>query len=161
MRALAWNIMATLLWVLLSGHYSLGNFILGFIFGYMVLLFCLRKNPSFNRYFYKVPTAIHFMAFFIYDLVIANVKVAYDIVTPTHMMKPAVLKVPITLKGDAQIALFGNLITVTPGSLALDVSSDKQWLFVHVMYLEDEPQQLAQFRALETRIKNLVGGYDD
>lgn len=161
MRALAWNILAAILWVLLSGSYQLGNFILGFIFGYLVLLFSVRKNPAFSKYFYKVPAAIQFIAFFFYDLIIANIKVAYDIVTPKHLMKPAVLKIPLTLKTDTQIAMYGNLITVTPGSLTLDVSPDKQWIYVHVMYLEDEVQQLQDFKALETRIKNLVGGYDD
>ncbi len=161
MRALAWNMLAAVLWVLLNGNYNLGSFVLGFIIGYFILLFCVRKHPSFSPYFYKVPTAIHFVIFFLYDLIVANIKVAYDIVTPKHLMKPAVLKIPLSLRTDTQIALFGNLITVTPGSLTLDVSPDKQWLYVHVMYLEDEEKQLREFAALETRIKNLVGGYDE
>lgn len=84
--------------------------------------------------------AFHLVALILYaimEILIANVRVAIDVVTPRHRMRPGVIAVPLDLKNDAEITLLANLITLTPGSLSLDVSSDRKVLYVHEMYIED------------------------
>ena len=86
----------------------------------------------------RVPRAIAFLAFLFYDLVRANLRVAYDVVTPTHHMKPGVVAVPLP-EGltDGEITTLANSISLTPGTLSLDVSDDRRTLYVHAMYIHD------------------------
>lgn len=156
MRAFGWNMILALLWVVLSGSYSISNLVVGMFLSYLVLAYVARDKPMFANYFGKLPKMISFILFFIWDLTKANARVAYDVLTPRHLMRPGVIAIPLDLKDDAGISLYANLITVTPGSLSLDVSSDRKVLYVHLMYLDDEATQLAELKALEARVLNLL-----
>ncbi|GHA14283.1 Na+/H+ antiporter subunit E [Oceanisphaera arctica] len=156
MKAFGWNMLLALFWVILSGSYSISNLVAGMLLSYLVLAFVARDKPMFASYFGKLPQIFSFILFFIWDLIKANARVAYDVLTPTHLMRPGVIAIPLDLKDDAGITLYANLITVTPGSLALDVSSDRKVLYVHMMYLDDESRQLAELKALEARVLNLL-----
>ena len=156
MKAFGWNMMLALFWVVLSGSYSISNLAAGMVLSYLVLAYVARDKPEFANYFGKAPNIVGFILFFLWDLTKANARVAYDVLTPTHRMRPGVIAIPLDLKDDAAITLFANLITVTPGSLALDVSSDRKVLYVHLMYLDDESSQLAELKSLEARVLNLL-----
>jgi multicomponent Na+:H+ antiporter subunit E len=67
----------------------------------------------------------------------ANLKVAFDIITPKDYMSPGIIAFPLDAKSDLEITLFANLLTLTPGTLSLDVSSDKKILYVHALYVKD------------------------
>jgi multicomponent Na+:H+ antiporter subunit E len=62
------------------------------------------------------------------------------VITLAHTMRPGVVAVPLELQTDAAITLLANLITLTPGTLSLDVSADRRVLYVHTMYLDDVEQ---------------------
>lgn len=156
MKAFGWNMLLALFWVILSGNYSIGNLFVGMLLSYLVLAYVARDKPMFANYFGKLPKIISFILFFIWDLTKANARVAYDVLTPRHLMRPGVIAIPLDLKDEAGISVFANLITVTPGSLSLDVSSDRKVLYVHLMYLDDEASQLAELKALEARVLNLL-----
>lgn len=157
MRAFGWNMLLALAWVILSGTYTISNLVVGMLLSYLVLAYVARDKPMFARYFGKLPKIVGFILFFIWDLIKANARVAYDVLTPTHLMRPGVIAIPLDVKDEGAITMFANLITATPGSLALDVSSDRRVLYVHLMYLDDEARQLAEFKALEARVIDLLG----
>jgi multicomponent Na+:H+ antiporter subunit E len=154
--ALAWNLILAMVWATLSGSLSAGNMLAGFIFGYVVLRFTQRHNPTFSAYFGKTPKLLIFILFFIWDLMKSNARVAYDVLTPRHHMRPAVSGVPLEAKTDAEITILANLLTVTPGTLSLDVSTDRSTLYIHAMYLDDEEQLRAQIKDLERRVIELL-----
>ncbi|QIA63421.1 Na+/H+ antiporter subunit E [Vibrio astriarenae] len=156
MKAFGWNMLLALSWVVLSGNYTFSNLFGGMILSYIVLAYVLRDRPSFEAYFGKGPKMVRFVLFFIWDLVKSNARVAYDVLTPTHLMKPAVIAVPLDIKSDGGITVLSNLITVTPGSLALDVSTDKKVLFVHLMYFEDEQMHIAEVKKLEAMVMDIL-----
>jgi multicomponent Na+:H+ antiporter subunit E len=82
--------------------------------------------------------AIGFFFFYVMEVILANLQVAYDALTPTHLMKPAFLAVPLDPSlNDFQIYLLSNLITMTPGTLSVDVSADRRILYLHAMYVKD------------------------
>ena len=85
----------------------------------------------------KVPKLLSFLGFYLKELLLANLRVAHDAVTPTHHMRPAFIAIPLDATSDAEILLFANLMTMTPGSVSIDVSTDRRVLYVHVMYVED------------------------
>jgi multicomponent Na+:H+ antiporter subunit E len=53
-------------------------------------------------------------------------------------MRPGVVAIPLDARTDAEITLLANLITLTPGTLSLDVSSDRRMLYIHVMYIDND-----------------------
>ena len=85
----------------------------------------------------KLPKLLHFVGFYLKELLLANIRVAHDAVTPTHHMRPALLAIPLDAKSDFEILLFANLMTMTPGSVSVDISTDRRVLYLHVMYVED------------------------
>ncbi|MBN1478763.1 Na+/H+ antiporter subunit E [candidate division KSB1 bacterium] len=80
---------------------------------------------------------ISFFFFYLGEIILANIQVAYDILTPRHRMKPAILAIPLDVKTDIQLLAINNLITMTPGTLSLDISPDRKMIYVHAMYVDD------------------------
>jgi multicomponent Na+:H+ antiporter subunit E len=130
--------------------------LVGFVLGYLILGFALRDVPDFARYRKKVPRLFLLLGHFLRDLVASNLRVAYDVLTPTHYMRPAVVALPLRAKTDGAITILANMISLTPGTLSLDVSSDRSVLYLHVMYLDDEEDLRQQIHALEDRVLALL-----
>src|SRR5690606_35550704 len=96
-----------------------------------------RRGKQSVKILRKPPLMFAFLAYFFWELLLANFRVAYDVVTPTHFMRPGILAIPLDAETDLEITLLANMISLTPGTLSLDVSSDRRVLFVHTMYLEE------------------------
>jgi multicomponent Na+:H+ antiporter subunit E len=136
MKTFLWNLLLALAWTVSTGQFMVANLLVGFVLGYFILLFAQRAlGPS--AYFAKVPQVGRFALFYLWQLILANLRVAYDIVTPKHHMRPGVIAVPLDARTDAEITLLANLITLTPGTLSLDLSPDHRVLYVHVMYIDN------------------------
>ena len=100
---------------------------------------------------------VGFLGFYLKELLLANLRVAHDAVTPTHHMRPAFLAIPLDATTDAEILLFANLMTMTPGSVSVDVSSDRRVLYVHVMYVEDPALERREIKEhFERRVLRLM-----
>ncbi|CAN5137775.1 hypothetical protein BH20VER2_BH20VER2_11080 [soil metagenome] len=85
----------------------------------------------------KIPKFLRFAIFYLTELLRANVRVAHDAVTPTHYMRPAFIAIPLDAETDYEILLLANLMTMTPGTVSVDVSTDNKVLYLHAMYVED------------------------
>ncbi len=131
------NILLTLIWAALTGKFEFSNFVFGFILSYGVLWIITRDTKR-ASYFTRVPKVIGFLLFFIKELIKANIQVAYDVVTIRNYMKPVIIGVPLDAETELEITLLANFITLTPGTLSLDVSDDKKTLYIHAMYVEDK-----------------------
>jgi multicomponent Na+:H+ antiporter subunit E len=149
MRPFLWNILLALTWAVATGLFTVSNFAAGFVLGYLVLWFSHRGDPA-ARYVARVPQLARFATFYIWELIKANIRVAYDVVTPTNYMQPGVVAVPLEVDTDAEIALLANLITLTPGTLSLDLSPDHGTLYVHIMYIDDRDIERARRHIKET-----------
>lgn len=155
------NLLLALTWVALTGEISIANFVLGFIVGYVVLWLVqpgtgMGQGVLGTRYFVKVRRVIEFFFYFVYKLTMANLRVAYYVVQPRMHMRPGIVAVPLDLVADHEITTLVNIITLTPGTLSLDVSDDRRIVYVHVMHVED----IAAFRheikdGFERRIKEI------
>lgn len=130
------NVFLAFVWALASGQISLLNLVIGFVLGYGVLWVAQPlMGPS--RYFQRLPVALRFVSFFLWQLLLSNLRVAYDVITPQLYMRPGIVAVPLAAKTDQEITLLANLITLTPGTLSLDVSEDRRVLYVHAMFVDD------------------------
>jgi multicomponent Na+:H+ antiporter subunit E len=130
------NVLLALAWVALTGQLTPINFGFGFVVGYL-LLWLARRAAGQSNYFKKVWQIIRFASFFAWQLVLANLRVTYEILTPSHTMRPAVVAVPLDITRPAAITLLANIITLTPGTLSLDVAPNGNMLYVHAMHVQD------------------------
>ena len=130
------NMLLALAWSALQGEFSLGNLIAGYLLGYCILLALVRGGVlGTSPYIGKVHRVVGLAAFFLWELVRANLRLAVDVATPHYHMKPGILAVPLDATRDSEILLLAMLINLTPGSVALDVSPDRTVMYVHVMYI--------------------------
>ena len=67
----------------------------------------------------------------------SSLQVAWDVLTPMHRSRPGIVAVPIEAKTDFEITTLANLVSLTPGTLSLDLSSDHKTLYVHAMFVDD------------------------
>ena len=89
-----------------------------------------------NRlYFFNVISFLNLIGFFIRETVMSNFRVAYDVLTPGFLTKPAIVAIPLDVTTDAEILVLASFITLTPGTLTLDISEDRKTMFVHEMYV--------------------------
>jgi multicomponent Na+:H+ antiporter subunit E len=133
---LAWNLVLAIAWVAMSGAFTVANLALGFALGYGVL-FAARRAVGGSSYFSKTWRSLVFVVFYISEVIRANLRVAYDVLTPTHHTHPGIVAVPLEAQNEAEVTLLANLITMTPGTLSLDVSDDRSVLYVHGMFVDD------------------------
>lgn len=143
------NLLLALIWAMATSLFNVTNLLAGMVLSYLILWFINRRG-SHADYFRRVPRVVRFTLFYIGQLILSNLRVAYDVVTPTHYMKPAVIAVPLDAQTDIEIVLLANLITLTPGSLSLDVSPDRRTLFVHVMYVDNNDLEAARHKIKDT-----------
>lgn len=128
--------MLALTWAALTGSFTPGNLSLGFGIGFLVLYFSRRVvgSPAYGR---KVVLVIELILFFLWSLLLSNLRVAYEVLTPRHGMRPGVIAIPLDARTDSEITLLANMITLTPGTLSLDIAQDRDELYIHAMYVDD------------------------
>lgn len=133
------NILLALAWIALTGQFTLFNFAEGYLLAFLVLWLSQRSRAT-STYTSKVQVVVGFVLFFLWELLKANLRVTYEVLTPRHRMRPGIVAIPIDLQTDLQIMVLTTLITLTPGTLSLDVSEDRKTLYVHAMFIKDRKQ---------------------
>lgn len=152
------NLLLAIAWAALQAEFTLVNLLVGHILGYLILLMLVKGGVlAESRYIGKVPMALGLSAFFLRELVIANLRLAVDVVSVSSSIKPGIIAVPLDATSDSEILLLAALINLTPGSVALDVSPDRKILYVHSMYVETADAARAEIKnGYERRILQLL-----
>lgn len=150
------NLLLAIAWVALTGSFQPVDLLFGFLLGYGVLWLSLRSTRS-KRYFSRFPKVVEFALFFVKELILANLRMTATILSPRMQLRPGVVAVPLDLKTRAGIVFLTNMITLTPGTLSLDISVDRKVLYVHTVWLEDaEKFRSAIKQEYERRVKEIV-----
>ncbi|SHJ36152.1 multicomponent Na+:H+ antiporter subunit E [Tangfeifania diversioriginum] len=105
----------------------------------------------------KIYFTLEFIVFYLVKLVEANFYIAWDILTPKMHTKPAFMEIPVTLKSDLGLLLFSNLLSMTPGTMSMDISPDKKTVLVHVLYYSTDDIMLKDFNRIQDKIKRVTG----
>jgi multicomponent Na+:H+ antiporter subunit E len=150
------NLLLALVWGAMTGVFTVPNLLLGYAFGFIVLLSLRRIIPP-SPYFTRIPTLLGFLGYYLVDLVRANLRVAYDVVTPPFHMQPSIIAVPLDARTDLEITLLSNLVTMTPGTLTVDISEDRRTLYIHAMFAADPDEVRREIKdGLERRVLELL-----
>jgi multicomponent Na+:H+ antiporter subunit E len=150
------NIFLALGFSALLGRLNLSGFIAGFVVGYLALWL---SKPLYGKtgYFERLPKVLGLITYFGKELLISNLKVLWDVITPRHISRPGIIALPLDARTDAEIMLVANLISLTPGTLSLDLSEDRRLLYIHVMFLGDIERTRREIKqGLERRVLEVM-----
>lgn len=146
------NVMLALAWSTVTGTFSVLNFAFGFVLG-GVALALIREQVGSITHFRRAAAAVKLALIFVGELVKSSINVSIIVLSPRRVLKPAIIAYPLTAKSDAEITLLANMITLTPGTLSIDVSDDRSTLYVHAIDAPDPEAVVADIRSsFEERI---------
>jgi multicomponent Na+:H+ antiporter subunit E len=156
------TILLALAWAALQGTLSPANLLAGCIVGYAILTVLRRGGVIGGRGAARLASlpartfrALDLAAFFAWQLLVANFRVAADVLR-SHRIEPAVVAIPLDVAGDAEILLLSMLINITPGSVTIDLSDDRGTLYVHVMHMKSADETRREIKdGFERRVRLL------
>lgn len=139
-------------WLLLAG-FNINEIILGGIVS-LILSIIISRNVdySFDLLFpvKLIKFIIIYIPLFIYKLILANFDVAYRVLSPSLPIKPGFVKIPTNLKGNIGKLTLANSITLTPGTLSIDV--DDKYVYIHWINVKGNDNEEYQ--------KNVCGSFE-
>ena len=136
MSLVVWNFVLALVWAATTEEFTAFNFGVGMLVGFG-LLFAVRSVLGSGAYFRDMREIVELVFYFVWELVLSNFRMAKYTLSPLDRMRPGIVAVPLEPMSDLELTVLTNLITLTPGTLSLDVSSDHRTLYVHVMDVSD------------------------
>lgn len=133
------HLLLALAWVAVTGTFSLANLVLGLILA-AAALYLIRERVNWPNFFLRARRIVALALLFLYELILSALRVALLVVSPKMKINPGIIAFPLTVQRDFEITLLANLITLTPGTLSVDVSDDKATLYVHCVDASDPDQ---------------------
>jgi len=130
------NALLTFAWAAITGSFSAINLLFGFVLS-IFAMWLIREQVGAQGYFTRTFRIISLLLLFLYELINSAWKVAILVMSPKLDIKPGIFAFPLTLEKDMEIALLANMITLTPGTLSVDVSEDKKFIYVHAIDASD------------------------
>lgn len=130
------NLLLMFAWAAITGSFSALNLLFGFVLSIFALSL-IREQVGSTGYFSRARRIASLFLLFLYELVMSAVRVAVVVLAPKPNVKPGIFAFPLTIQSDMEITLLANLITLTPGTLSVDVSEDKKYIYVHAIDASD------------------------
>lgn len=136
------NFLLALAWAAITGSFTLANLVFGFLLG-GAALHLIREQVGTLGYFGRGLRLVSLALLFLYELVLSASRMAMLVLSPRIDITPGIFAYPLKVDRDFEITLLANLITLTPGTLSVDVSEDRRTLYVHAIDCSD-PDRLCQ-----------------
>lgn len=100
---------------------------------------------------------IELFLFFLKEVLISNIKVARDVLSPSPKIEPGFVSISLEQMSDRQLFVLANMITMTPGTLSLEFSADKRSLTLHTLYADTASNLQEDIsRNYERRVLNAI-----
>jgi len=145
------NIVLAVLWCFTWGTFDFFTLTTGFVLAYVVLGVYSRVTAV-EGYGTKGRDLIRFAAYFVRVLFVANLEIAYEILTPGLGVAPRIVRFDVSGLTPVQRTILMNSINLTPGTLVVDMSPDHRTFYVHCMYARDYDDAISQLADLKGRL---------
>ncbi|WP_299677363.1 Na+/H+ antiporter subunit E [uncultured Roseobacter sp.] len=150
------TLLLAVVWTLLQNQISAGMIVFGVILGVLIPWITSAWWPDTPRSFH-VGRMITYSIMVIWDIMVANVQVAWIVLTkPNSKLRPAWIVVPLELRQPEAITILAGTITLTPGTVSADLSDEGHSLLVHVLHTDDPDGVRDQIKSrYERRLKEI------
>jgi multicomponent Na+:H+ antiporter subunit E len=136
MTATAIAVLMAVVWAIVSGSFSLHNVLFGFVLSLLTLSLLRGHRPGSGETS-RTLRILSLLWLFLVELAKSAWRVAVLATRPKLDLHPGIFAYPLRVEGDFQISLLANLITLTPGTLSVDVSADRKTLYIHAVDCTD------------------------
>lgn len=147
-RSVAWVVWAVVVWCALWSDLSVANVVWGAVVG-VVSLVRLPVRDAGPRVALHPWWVLVYAGNALWSLVKSSAVVAWEVVTPRNHINQAIVEVPLRTRSMGIATLVANTITLTPGTLTLEVRRDPPSLFVHIMHLRTVEDVRTEIHRLE------------
>lgn len=130
------NVFLAFMWMFIKVSFDTSSFIKGYLFG-LIIIFVFRRFFNSRFYLGRVLAAIKLTLIFLRELILSNIAVLKVVLKPKLDMRPGIFAYETSLTKDWEITILSSLITLTPGTLVVDVSNDNKILYIHAMDIAD------------------------
>ncbi|EAD4561919.1 Na+/H+ antiporter subunit E [Listeria monocytogenes] len=139
------NIILACLWMFLESSFSFATFIIGFIIG-IFLLFFMRRFLGSRFYLFRLFVLVKLVFRFLHDLIVSTVHVSRIVLKKDMNIRPGIFRYDTTLETDWEVTMLALLITLTPGTLSIDISDDYKAIYVHSLHVPNIEEEIATIR---------------
>ncbi|WP_416886175.1 Na+/H+ antiporter subunit E [Marinospirillum sp.] len=131
------SLLLFVVWLLLNNTLAPAHLLLGGALALFIPL--LVKGLQTPQPKVKKPLrALRYFFIVLYDIVTSNVHVARLVLGRLDVLQPAFIAVPLDLKGDLPLSLLAMTVSMTPGTVSCEFSTDRSCLYVHALHVEDQ-----------------------
>lgn len=145
----------TVVWVALWEELSVGNVVAGLLVALAVVSIAPVSRSGLHAF--RVLPALRFLGYFVWKLVEASAIVAWEVVTPRERINEGIVAIPIRGVSNMVTTIVANAISLTPGTLTLEVHQNPTVLYVHVLHLHDIEQVRREVLHLEALVVRAFG----
>lgn len=150
------NLLIGVIWMFLQDDWNVLTFFSGYLFGLLVL-YILRRYFSTKFYLVTLLAIVQLFLVFIYELFTSSILVIRQILRPAINITPGIFTLDTELEGDLEVTLLALLLTLTPGSVVVEVSSDSKKFYIHAMDIPESSNAVLQSQAkFEKAIKKVT-----
>lgn len=167
---LIWNLLLALTWMALQASFTLADFVVGFVLGALIIVLTRRVTMSEPLTLRNWLTFQHprvyvvqtwrwfaFLGFSFWSIIKSNIQVARILLSPKLNIQPGIVALPLDIKSEGGITLLANLITLTPGTVSMDVSSDRKTLYIHTLNISSVDEMRRETKQdFERRVMELL-----
>jgi len=151
------SLVLLLVWLLLNNTIAAGHIALGAIIA-LVLPWATSSFWADRLHLHKPGLALRFLFLVLWDITIANIHVAKLILSPRRKLRPAFIHYPLDMDNDFAITVLAATISLTPGTVSIDVNDDHSVLLIHALDVDDEAALIAEIKSrYEAPIKEIFG----
>jgi len=135
------NLFIATLWLLLQDEVvpQFSTFLMGFIVG-IGILYAMHRFYGTQFYLRRVFSIIKLLWLFNWELLLSSYSVLRQITTPKLTITPGIFTYKTALKGDWEITALALLLTLTPGSVVMEVSEEGDMFYIHAMDIEQSKE---------------------
>lgn len=130
------NFFIALVWMFMSTSFTASTFIIGFLIGLLLIIMTRRFFPD-RLYIWRLWATLKLALLFFKELTLSNISVLQVVLRPKMDIQPMIFALPTDLEHDWEITLLSSLITLTPGTIVLNVSDDQKTLYIHAIDVDD------------------------
>lgn len=135
------NVLLGFMWMVMTVSFEPVAFFKGYLFG-LLILYIFRNFYSSRFYLFRILAVLNLTYIFIRELISSNIAVVKTVLKPKLDMKPGIFAYPTILEKNWEITILANLITLTPGTLVIEVSPDNKILYVHALDINDAQESI-------------------
>lgn len=130
------NTLLAFVWMFLTGNWTIQGFVLGYAIGLFCLYF-MRRYIQYPFYIRKLYFIIRLLLLFLKELIVSSIIVLKQVLSPKLNFEPGIIPLYTELEGEWEITILALLITLTPGTMTIEISKDNRVLYIHAMDVHD------------------------